>query len=57
MVAGGVAVEVFKVFSLDRVLHRLGEQIVEDGMGLGKVQQRFVEQNLEAWVRLRRSPT
>ena len=28
--AGGVAVEVVKVFSMDRVLQRLAEQIIED---------------------------
>ena len=53
--AVGVAVKVFKVFFLDWVLQRLVEQINEDGIIMDKTG--FVEQNLEAWVWWRRSPT
>ena len=44
----GVSVEIFKVFSLDKVLQRLVQQI----MVVDWVQQRFVEQNFESGVRL-----
>ena len=44
---GGVSVEVFKVFSLDKVLQRLVEQIIEDDRVVDWVQQRFVEQTFE----------
>ena len=59
--AVGVDTEVFRVFFQDRVLQRLADQIIEDGNWekIFKVfsqvrftwfQQRFVEQNLDAWV-------
>ena len=66
--AVGVSVEVFKVFLLGQVLQHLAEQIIEDvdeeeifkvfsQDWVSRVQQRFVEQNCDAWVWWRRSPT
>ena len=58
--AVGVSVVVFMVLSQDKVLKRFVEQIIgDDKAGLGRVQQRFVEQNFETpcdvwWCR---SPT
>ena len=50
--AVGVDAEVFTVFSQDKVLQRFVEQIMEDVTIVGEmwVQQRFVEQNLDARV-------
>ena len=47
--AGGCRLMVVVVvFSQDKVLQRLVEQITVDSLGLDRVQQRFVEQDLEA---------